>query len=165
MLKVYDYDRDKALEYARKWALGRNPKYADFQNMGGDCTNFASQVIHAGGCPMNYNKYGWYYRNLNDRAPAWTGVEYLYRFLISNKGVGPFAEEVDLKDVEIGDIVQLQFGYDDTFDHTPVIVQIKYPKSINNILVAAHTIDRLDYPLSNYHFVKIRFLHIKGYRK
>lgn len=165
MSRLLGYDRLKAVNYARKWAYGRNPKYADFQKMGGDCTNYASQVLYAGGCPMNYSKYGWYYRSLNDRAPAWTSVQLLYKFLISNEGTGPVAEEVDIKDAQIGDLAQLQFGKDDVFDHSPVIVDISGFKSLDNILIAAHTIDRLDYPLSNYIVKEIRFLHIKGYRK
>ncbi len=163
--KLFTYDRIRAVNYARKWAHGRNPKYADFQKMGGDCTNYASQVLNAGGCPMNYNQYGWYYRSLKDRAPAWTSVQALYNFLISNKGRGPVVEEVDIKEMQIGDLVQLQFGNDDVFDHTPVIVDIDGFKRIENILIGAHTIDRLDYPLSNYSVKKMRFLHIKGYRK
>ena len=50
-----------------------NPKYYNFQNIGGDCTNFASQVLYAGSGIMNYTPtFGWYYINVNDRAPAWT---------------------------------------------------------------------------------------------
>lgn len=65
------YNRNSAVEYARKWALGRNPKYANFDGMGGDCTNFASQCLYAGGCKMNNTPtFGWYYYSLNNRAPA-----------------------------------------------------------------------------------------------
>lgn len=165
MSLIYSYDRINAVNYARKWAFKRNPKYANFDSMGGDCTNFASQVLHAGRCPMNFGKYGWYYRSLNDRAPSWTSVKYLYQFLIKNSGRGPVAIEVDIKDVQIGDLVQIDFENDGEFNHTPVIVDIKFPKTLDNILIAAHTIDRLDYKLSNYNFGKIRFLHILGYRK
>ncbi len=37
---------------------------------------------------MNYNKYGWYYNNGNDKSASWSGVEYLYKFLINNNGRG-----------------------------------------------------------------------------
>lgn len=39
MLKETGYHRNDALLYAKKWALDRNPRYLDFENMGGDCTN------------------------------------------------------------------------------------------------------------------------------
>jgi len=161
------YDRDKAVEYAHKWAYGRNPRYMDFENLGGDCTNFASQVIYSGSGIMNYTPvYGCYYLSSYDRTPSWTGVNYLYNFLVKrNGGVGPFAEEVDMKDARPGDIVQLSFSGGDIFNHSPVIVQIKNPVSYNNILVAAHTDDQDYYPLTGYVWAKIRFLHILGVKK
>ncbi len=164
---IYNYDRQSAVNYARKWALDRNPKYTNFDEMGGDCTNFASQVLHAGGCPMNYDKHGWFYEHINNRAPAWTSVKYLHRFLTKNKtaGTGPVAAEVDIKDVQLGDIVQLRFDANEEFAHSLVVVDIKFPKRIYNIFIATHTIDRLDYRLSNYFFNELRFLHISGYRK
>lgn len=42
------YDRNKSVEYARKWALGRNPLYYNYDNIGGDCTNFISQCLFEG---------------------------------------------------------------------------------------------------------------------
>jgi len=36
---VLPYNRVKAVEYAHKWAFGRNPKYFNFDKLGGDCTN------------------------------------------------------------------------------------------------------------------------------
>ena len=44
-MKVIEYDRNKAIRYAKKWAYSRNKKYLDFENIGGDCTNFVSQCI------------------------------------------------------------------------------------------------------------------------
>lgn len=45
------YDRNKAVAYAHKYAYSRNPNYYNFDNIGGDCTNFVSQVLAAGGEP------------------------------------------------------------------------------------------------------------------
>ena len=71
-----EYNRDLAVAYARQWAFRRNPAYYDFEKIGGDCTNFASQCLFAGIGVMNYTKdVGWYYRSLADRSAAWTGVE------------------------------------------------------------------------------------------
>lgn len=91
-MKTFEYDRRAAFEYARMWAFRRNPRYYNFDGIGGDCTNFASQCIYAGAAVMNFTPtFGWYYIDINNRAPAWTGVEYLYNFLTDNEGEGPFA--------------------------------------------------------------------------
>ena len=79
MLLELPYDRQRAVEYAQKWALDRNPLFLDFTGKGGDCTNFVSQCIFAGCGVMNYTPtFGWYFISSDDRAPAWTGVDELY---------------------------------------------------------------------------------------
>jgi hypothetical protein len=46
-MKEIGYDRARALAYAEKWALSRNPAYFSFDGLGGDCTNFISQCLYA----------------------------------------------------------------------------------------------------------------------
>jgi len=89
-----EYNRQDAVNYANRWALSRNPAYYDYSNIGGDCTNFASQVLYAGTGVMNYNREnGWYYINANDKSPSWTGVNFFYDFIVNNDGLGPYGEE------------------------------------------------------------------------
>ena len=108
------YRRDAAAAYAERWALGRNPAYYDFDALGGDCTNFISQCLYAGSGVMNYApQTGWYYENLNRRAPAWTGVKELYRFLTTNRGPGPRAREASRREIQPGDVIQLGDGAGD----------------------------------------------------
>ena len=69
------YDRRAAVLYAHEWAYGRNPKFYDYERIGGDCTNFASQCLYAGSGIMDFTPtYGWYYIDADRKAPAWTGV-------------------------------------------------------------------------------------------
>ena len=160
-MEIIDYNRQAAFNYAKEWAFKRNPKFYNFNNIGGDCTNFASQCIYAGSGIMNYTPtFGWYYISVNDRSPSWTGVEYLYNFLVGNEGVGPFAEEVGLDKLEVGDIVQLGTATGD-FYHSPVVVRI----ANGQIYVAAHTYDAFNRPLSSYNFARSRGIHILGVRK
>lgn len=158
-MQVIPYARNAAVAYARKWALSRNPAYYDFHKIGGDCTNFASQCIYAGAHIMNYTPtMGWYYRSSYDRTASWSGVEYLFNFLINNQSVGPYAHVVSQNEIEPGDIVQLGTGGGD-FYHSPVITAVN-----PIILVAAHTDDALDRPLFSYIYGAARFIHIDGVR-
>ncbi len=121
MYYEYPLNIQNGLNYARRWAYSRNPEYYDFDTLGGDCTNFVSQCIYAEGAVMNYTKdTGWYYISLNDRAAAWTGVEYFCRFIINNKGTGPFGELVPLYNAQSGDVIQL--GGDMGFYHSLYVI-------------------------------------------
>lgn len=158
-MREIPYDRAAAVSYARRWALKRNPAYYNFDAVGGDCTNFTSQCIYAGAGVMNYTPVmGWYYRSSYDRTPSWSGVEYLYNFLINNRSVGPFAHVVSQSEAMPGDVVQLGTS-DGDFYHSPIITAIT-----PTILVVAHTFDALDRPLSSYDYDVARFLHIDGVR-
>lgn len=158
-MREIPYDRNAAVAYAYRWAFSRNPAFYNFDSIGGDCTNFASQCIYAGSKIMNYTPVtGWFYRSASDRTASWTGVEYLYNFLINNRSVGPFAHEVSQREALPGDIVQLGTS-EGEFYHSPVITAVR-PR----ILVAAHTYDALNKPLSSYNFGVARFLHIDGVR-
>lgn len=153
------YNRAAAVLYARRWALSRNPAYYDFEHIGGDCTNFASQCIFAGAKVMNYTPTtGWFYRSANDRTASWTGVEYLYSFLVKNQSVGPYGHLVSAHEAQPGDIVQLG-TVDGDFYHSPVIVSVS-----PQIFVAAHTYDVVNQPLSSYTYGQARFIHIDGVR-
>ena len=160
---VMNYNRRAAVQYAHRWAYSRNPRFYDYENIGGDCTNFASQCIFAGSGQMNFTPtFGWYYINANEKAPAWTGVEYLYRFLVrETMSVGPVGRVVSIEEILPGDIVQLRFG-DDGFRHTPVVVWADRPRSPADILVAAHSQDADNRPLSSYTSEEVRYIHIDG---
>ena len=111
---------------------------------------------------MNYTKNtGWYYNSVNDRAPAWSGVEFLNKFLINNKGVGPRGEKVEIDKIQIGDIVQLNFD-GIKFSHTLIVVNIGEILTLDNIYIASHTYDSYNRRASSYTFKDIRFIHING---
>ena len=159
-MRVIDYRREDAVAYAKRWALGRNPAYYDFSALGGDCTNFASQCLYAGAGIMNTTPiFGWYYKSDDDRAPAWTGVEPFFDFLVGNEGEGPFGKEVEEGAVAPGDIVQLGRTEED-FYHTLVVMEA----GADGITVAAHTNDAFLRPLSSYEYMLSRFIHIEGVR-
>lgn len=158
-LKAYDWAA--AVAYAHRWAYARNPAYYNFDALGGDCTNFASQCLYAGSGVMDYRSvYGWYYRSINDRSPSWTGVPFFYDFLLrSALTPGPVGEEAALRQCQPGDFVQLRFS-GERYGHTPVIVAVGAVPTPENTLVAAHTFDTDYRPLNTYQFQSIRCIHI-----
>jgi len=165
-MQAITYNREKAVAYARKWALGRNPRFYNFSGIGGDCANFASQCIYEGIGVMNFRPlYGWFYRSAQDRTPSWTSVKYLHTFLTGNKdGAGPYATETTLEGIQPGDIIQIATHLPD-FHHTLVVTQVGRPVTPENVLVAAHSYDSLDRPLASYDIQKVRHMHILGGRK
>lgn len=157
------YNREKAVQYAHEWALKRNPAFFDFSDdaLGGDCTNFISQCLYSAMPQMNYQPtFGWYYINANNRSPSWSGAEFFYNFITSNKSTGPFGRECNLAETETGDIIQLTFD-DKKFTHSLIIVE----KTAEEILVAAHTNDCDNRNLNTYDFKQLRCIKILGFRK
>jgi len=85
-----NYNREGAVAYADKyagaaWGSGNNyeynPKYKDYNGVGGDCTNYVSQVLHeGGGLPKDYV---WNF-NGKDSSTAWAQAPALFNYLIYN---------------------------------------------------------------------------------
>ena len=159
------YNRERAVEYARRWALTRNPLFIDFTGRGGDCTSFVSQCVFVGCGIMNYTEtFGWYYISPVNRAPAWSGVDEFFNFITGapqfvaeNGGTGPRGFDVtEAEQIEIGDVIQLQNNRGE-FYHSLLISEI----TENDILVCAHSDDALDRPISTYNFAALRVIHIE----
>lgn len=160
MLTEYTLNTAAEIEYARKWAHSRNPAYYDFDGIGGDCTNFISQCLYAGGAAMNYTRdIGWYYNSLNDRSASWTSVQYLHSFLVNNRSIGPYGKEVPVSQARAGDIIQL--GNDDAYYHSLLVIS----NADGGPRIACHTYDQYNIPLSSYRYKRARCIHVIGARK
>lgn len=158
------YNREDAVRYAERWAYARNPEFYAFDEIGGDCTNFVSQCIYAGCGIMNYTPdFGWYYISPDNRSAAWTGVEYLYNFLVSNEEDGPYGEEAPLSLAQIGDVIQLSFDGTE-YSHTLIVTKTGLFPYAGNILIASHSYDAFDRPLNTYDYVDARLIRIMGAR-
>lgn len=152
------YNRLQAVEYAKKyagaaWGAGNNnrynPRYRDYTYIGGDCTNFASQVIgdpKGGGLPM---KGGWRYSG-HGGSEAWVRTDSFKSFLFYSgyarliaKG---YYEQLSKGDafakLQPGDLIAYEIGHGNV-DHFAVVVGFDdngYP------LVNCHTADRYFMP-------------------
>lgn len=152
------YNRSDAAEYAQDYAKSYNPNYPNYNNMGGDCTNFVSQCVYDGGMPMRVGSTDayWYY-NSSGRSPSWAGADYFMRhwtkvrsssyygrayevriytpdYIINNKSAfGSF--------LSIGDIVQVLDGSNSEAAHSIIVSQKTNNTSIK---YCAHTNDTLN---------------------
>lgn len=158
---IFEYNRISVVNYAQNYALKRNPKYYNFDRLGGNCTNFVSQCIYAGSKIMNYSPHlGWYYNSINDRAPAWTGVNELFKFLTGNTQVGPFGKLVEKNMIMLGDVIELGRNNND-FYHSVIVSNLVNGR----IFVCSNTRDTLNVPLDYYSFHSARYIHVLGVRK
>ncbi|MFA5524216.1 MAG: amidase domain-containing protein [Tissierellales bacterium] len=79
--------RMKAVKYADEfcgaaslpeYGFKYNPKYKNYNSLGGDCTNFASQVMHAGGFKRNDT---WNYSN-GSGSKAWVNAQAFKNYML-----------------------------------------------------------------------------------
>ena len=157
------YDRNLAIKYAYHWWNSYNPKFYNFENLGGDCTNFVSQCLWYGGIDMVYINFGWYYNNLNNRSPSWAGVDEFYNFATTNTNtLGVKAKICDINNLQVGDVVQMMQNSELEYHHTMIITKIlkSENRTVDDILITAHTNNVKDKNLSSYNFKEIRFLKI-----
>lgn len=171
----YKYDRTKALNYAKKYVTSRNSEWSNYSEYGGNCQNFASQVVYSGGVPMDLQGdaiWKYYGDTLSEtkskigRSTSWTGVTFFYDYAKANKGYGLCAE-VDINPfyAEAGDIGQV--GYNNIYKHTVVIVgNIKDNNGkITDLLINSNSINLENYPLSGYVYPNKRVIKILGWNK
>ena len=76
---VSTYDPAGAVAYADKYWNSYNDYYPNYNSIGGDCADFVSQCLQAGGLPMNSS---WYHAVTGvGRSTSWTYAKSLYTYL------------------------------------------------------------------------------------
>lgn len=174
-----NYDRDAAVAYAMKWVSPvktvRNDQYESYDDLGGNCTNYISQCIHAGGIPMDTHgepevQWKWYgdavdeSQTPNGRSASWPGVPEFYYYCMNNTGYGMAASvDENLYSGEKADI--LQYGTDNAWKHSVIITNVVKDSSGNttDYLINSNTTDRINYPASAYSYYKQRLIKIYGW--
>ncbi|MHC1684869.1 MAG: amidase domain-containing protein [Clostridiaceae bacterium] len=142
------YNPSAACAYAQKYALNYNPEYKDFSNSGGDCTNFISQCLYAGGL-----------KKTNTWKPytnAWHSNQFLRNYLVNNKIA---IEYPTISPKPVGSIIQFFNPEKKRWAHSGIITYA----TKKDYLYCCHTYNKLNYPLSGVYPVfyrKIRVLEI-----
>ncbi|MEW5937469.1 MAG: glycosyl hydrolase family 18 protein [Candidatus Thermoplasmatota archaeon] len=143
------YLRNASYGYAMMWYSARNPHYNDFSASGGDCANFVSQALIAGGMSLwqgtDGNGYG-VYPDVDRPSTYSNGTipfcDYLHQHLVNYQPVDYYyvIEGVNATippDIAVGDVVI--FGEDavDRWMHAMLVVWV----GAGDIGLAAHTTD------------------------
>ncbi len=169
----YTYDRQAAYEYADTWVGDRNEQWHTF---GSNCQNYASQVLIAGGIPMDYKgdaeeQLQWKFfdgsYNLEEEAKGynytWTYVPYFYEYAKNNTGTGLCATvDENIYFAEAGDVIQLGTKW---YDRHTVVAMGPYMKDgiALDILLNSNSVDLKNYPLSAYTYPYARLIKVHGY--
>lgn len=185
--KSGNYDRDEAIEYAKKWYDDANTNdYQFFGGRGGDCTNFTSQCLFAGGIKKTK---GWYchksswlnpvatfFSLLINKTPycwsyskSWKFADDQFKFFSSkdngiiNGSVLKITSKDELKNVasycnvQKGDLLYFASGdSEDSIYHSTIISSV----SNGDIFYAAHSGPNYDQPLSEKSFTTVFIVRI-----
>ncbi|MFD7812099.1 amidase domain-containing protein [Streptomyces sp. NPDC059785] len=107
--------------YAEKYWSNYNSAYRNFNSVGGDCTNFVSQSLKAGGwanvsgSASDYKK--WWYDASSTQSDSWVGVNEFSWFALSSKRATSLA---NVYQMDVGDVLQMDFDKDGSKDHTMI---------------------------------------------
>ncbi|WP_406470455.1 amidase domain-containing protein [Streptomyces sp. NBC_01615] len=125
------YDYKAMAAYAAKYWKNYNPAYPDFNGhgAGGDCTNFVSQSLKAGGWKhvpgYTYDFHKWF-GNSDIQSDSFVGVNEFSWFALSSKRVAGLTNVYQL---DVGDVLQMDFNKDGSKDHT-MIVTYRSPQGV-----------------------------------
>ncbi len=94
------YNASEAAKYALTYWENYNPNYSNYNSIGGDCANFVSQCLYAGGLPMDDD---WYWYSYSNKSASWTGALSIKKYLVDNLGykliMYPSASQIEVGDV------------------------------------------------------------------
>lgn len=170
------YDREAAVAYAMEWVdpieVVRNDAWTEYDDYGGNCNNYISQCLYAGGIPMDSegeNQWKWYGEAVNTRqtnsgrSGSWAGVEDFYDYAQSNTGTGLNADTTaNVYLGEAGDV--LQYGTGTEWNHSVIITDRVTDSSgqFQDYLINSNTTDRINYPASAYAYSDLRLIKVLG---
>ncbi|MER6027992.1 amidase domain-containing protein [Streptomyces sp. NPDC001851] len=117
------YDYTAMVAYATKYWSHYNPAYPNYngETDGGDCTNFVSQSLKAGGwkhVPGYTNDFHKWFGNADIQSDSFVGVNEFSWFALSSKRVTPLA---NVYQANLGDVIQMDFNRDGSKDHSMIV--------------------------------------------
>ena len=163
----HPYDRAAAEQYMRQYDHQRNDRWYAYDDVGGNCMNFGSQVLLAGGIPMDEEGGSkWYWHSQNTLDLSWINVGRFYSYARENRGYGLVADtEANYYTGEVGDILIL--GPDGGHNHTTVISGIVRNEAGETVdyLLCSNTTNYTDFPAGAYYYTSHRLVKIYGWNE
>lgn len=160
-----NYSPSAASKYALNHATNYNKNYADFNGYGGDCTNFTSQCLKAGGIKQHTGDAlvltNWFYKTSENRSATWTHANNFRTYIRRNNSKINMPAS-SWSNVEIGDIIQLK-NSDGTARHSLIISGVAYGSSgRSDLLVCSHTPDKGHVSLNTFGSGAKYYYRVKG---
>ena len=154
------YNRDKAIKYAKRYYNSPNTSFPYFSR--GDCANFVSQCINAGG--INYTK-EWYCNRIQrhtdhpryDYTKTWSCVVDQFRYFLlwgftkyviritKKTSENDFKRLIKQYNIRKGDLIYMDFDGNGSLDHATMISSIANGKTIK---YTGHTNSQFDKKIS-----------------
>lgn len=132
--KSSNFNITDACVYAETFALKANPNYKSFDGNGGDCTNFISQILYAGGITQT--------NTWKPYTNPWIRVEDIYLYLTTQNLATKLPDKNSLSK---GCLIQFYTPQIGKFFHNGFIT---YKLPNNDYLYCCHSYNKLNYPLS-----------------
>ena len=157
------YDRKAAVDYARRWAGERNSEWAEYDRYGGNCMNYVSQAINAGGVPMDTTGSAWYWFGNGNRTASWSGVNYFVSYVRENTGRGLVGDaDAPYYTGEPGDAIAMG---NDRLRHIVMISEVLTDENGNTVdyLICSNTGDLCDFPAGAYFYTYQQLIKIYGW--
>ena len=144
---TYTYNVSNAIAYADKYCINYNSAYNSYKGRGGDCANFVSQCLYAGGFKQDSV---WYKHSV-----AWINV---MKQIAHFKAYGTFLTASNSNLIK-GNPIYFDWNGDGTYDHATICV------GRNNSGVAildSHTKDLYHATWTNWSFKKAATIQLRG---
>ncbi|MDO4285262.1 MAG: amidase domain-containing protein [Eubacteriales bacterium] len=163
----HPYLRDEAVAYSDTWVGTRNTQWSDFTGRGGNCQNFVSQCLLAGGIPMDSQGAAvWSWNSEADSTTSWINVNEFYRYVRENEGYGLAASgDAPYYEGERGDLIRM--GSEGNWNHIVIIAEVVRDEDGNTVdyLINSNTSDLKNFPVSAYPDPQQRLMKIYGWNE
>jgi hypothetical protein len=149
------FRRGLTRQYALEWARKRNPLFQDYSSrkvFGGDCTNFVSQALLAGGWTISwghsFESTAWW-SDANACSMTWSVAHEFRRYLALSGRASPCSAN----ELWWGDLVLIVPEGTDYAHHAMIVTEVyrnlQHPDERPTVYLCGHSNDRLNYPLQD----------------